>query len=420
MYIYDQLGNAYLDMCGGAAVSCLGHGHPDVRAALHKQLDSMAFAHTSFFSNTPQEVLADALAQRFCEDGARAYFTSGGSEANETALKMVWQYWRAEGREKKQKVISRRHSYHGNTFGALSVSGNVARRRALGAMLFDWPRIEACYAYRYQNEEESAEEYGLRAANLLERAILDAGPETVAAFIAEPVVGASLGAVAAAPGYFRRIREICDTYDVLLIADEIMCGTGRTGTFYAHEQEGFLPDIVTLAKGIGGGYQPLAATVARRRVVERFSAVDSPFDHGHTYVGHASACAAGAAVVEAIEKYQLLGAVRRQGNNLSTSLRTTFKSHPNVGDIRGRGLFWAIELVADTESKRPIENSARLAKEIKAAAMRQGLMCYPSGGNIEDGLSAHILLAPPFILEQQHIDEMIDKLSKALREVLGG
>lgn len=414
MYIYDDSGKAYLDMCGGAAVSCLGHRHPDVIAALHRQIDNMAFAHTAFFTNGPQEQLAMALTSRFGEDGARAYFTAGGSEANETAVKMAWQYWRAAGKPQKTKIISREHSYHGNTFGALSVSGNPARRQPLNGLLMNWPRIAPCFAYRYKNAGESELEYGLRAANALEEAILKAGADTVAAFIVEPVVGASLGAAVAAKGYFKRVREICDTYDVLLIADEIMCGTGRTGTFYAHEQEGILPDIVTLAKGIGGGYQPLAATIARRHIVERFSDKSSPFDHGHTYVGHASTCAAGAAVVNVIEKHQLLGAVSRMGALLQQALEDALLDHPNVGDIRGRGLFRAIELVADKSRKIPLESGPATAKAIKNTAMKHGLMIYPSGGRREDGLSAHILLAPPFILSPNHIEELVCKLEVTL------
>jgi len=419
MYIYDASGKAYLDMCGGAAVSCLGHSHPDVLTALHAQLDNMAFAHTAFFSSAPQEALADTLVQRFGEPGAKAYFTSGGSEANETALKMVWQYWRAEGKPEKTKIISREHSYHGNSFGALSVSGNPARRRALGDLLIDWPRIAPCYAYRRKAAGESDLEYGIRTANLLEEAILKAGADTVAAFIVEPVAGASLGAVPAVEGYFKRIRQICDAHDVLLIADEVMCGTGRTGSFFAHEQEGFLPDIVTMAKGIGGGYQPLAATIASKKIVERFSQKSSPFDHGHTYVGHASACAAGSAVVEAIEKYQLLGVVRAKGAILNDALVEAFTGHENVGDIRGRGLFQALELVADKTKKTPLSDGPLFAKKIKNKAMQNGLMCYPSGGLERDDLSTHILFAPPFILETKHIDEMIQKLTKTLSEVFG-
>lgn len=413
MYIHDEKGKAYLDMCGGAAVSCLGHQHPDIIAALKAQIETMSFAHTAFFSNEPQERLAAALCEKYGEVGAKAYFTAGGSEANETALKLSWQYWQAKGYPEKIKIISRQHGYHGNTLGALSVSGNPARRLPVEGLLHDWPRIEPCYAYRHQQENETDVEYGDRSALFLEDAIIAAGPETVAAFIAEPVVGASLGAVAAATGYFKKIRAICDRYNVLLIADEVMCGTGRTGSFFAHEQEAFLPDIVTLAKGLGGGYQPLAATIARAHVLETFEA--KSFSHGHTYVGHAAACAAGLAVLDTIDRHQLLRAVAVQGEKLKRAVTETFAEHPNVGDIRGRGLFQAIELVADRGSKMPFQNGAAIAARLRHCSMENGIMVYPSG-SIEN---CHILLAPPFIMEGQHIDEAMERLKLVLKEVFG-
>lgn len=412
MYIFDDNDKAYLDMCGGAAVSCLGHQHPAIVEVLKTQADTMAFAHTAFFSNVPQERLAESLCARFGEKGAKAYFTAGGSEANETALKLVWQYWQACGQPSKIKIISRQHSYHGNTLGALSVSGNPARRAPVSELLHDWPRIEPCYAYRFKEKGESDAEYAHRAALQLETAILEAGPDTVAAFIAEPVSGASLGAVTSVPGYFAKIREICDRYDVLLIADEIMCGTGRTGTFYAHEQEGFLPDIVTLAKGLGGGYQPIAATVARAKIIEAFTGARG-FSHGHTYVGHAMTCAVAGAVLDTIEKHQLLGDVQIQGKKFDGALKDAFGQHPNVGDIRGRGLFRAIELVSDKSSKMTLDDGAAVAGRIKDSAMRHGLMCYPSGGK----LNAHILFAPPYILEDHHIDEAVERLKPVIKEV---
>jgi adenosylmethionine-8-amino-7-oxononanoate aminotransferase len=417
MYIFDTSGKAYLDMSGGAAVSCLGHQNPSVLSAVKKQFGQMAFAHTSFFTNEPQERLAQLLCDRFLEPNARAYFTSGGSEANEAALKMVWQYWRALGKPGKTQVISRQHSYHGNTLGTLSASGNMARRKTMGRVLTEWPRIEACYPYQYKPETMTDAEYGLQAAGALEKAILASGPDNVAAFIAEPIVGASLGAVAAPKNYFRKIREICDQYDVLLILDEIMCGTGRAGTFFAHEQEGVLPDIVTLAKGLGGGYQPLAATVVREKLVDGLQS-NGGFDHGHTYIGHATACAAGAAVVETIAQENLLESVVQKGELLQKALEEAFAQHPHIGDIRGRGLFRAIEFVEDRGSKLPLENAGTIAKQLKASAMRHGLICYPGAGSAESGLSTHLLLAPPFILEDCHIDELVVKLTAVIDEVI--
>ncbi len=417
MHVFDETGKQYLDMCGGAAVASLGHGHPRVVEALCQQVSTMAYAHTSFFSNHPQEQLAEALAAKYSEPGAKVYFTSGGSEANETALKLAWQYWRAKGQASKRKIISRVHSYHGNTFGTLSASGNLPRRRVMGDLLIDWPRIPPCYAYRHQHDDETELDYALRAANTLETVIQKEGADTIAAFIAEPVVGASLGVVPSAPGYFKRIREICDANDILLIADEIMCGTGRTGTFFAHEQDGFLPDIVTQAKGIAGGYQPLAVTLARAKVHQAFVDAGKGFDHGHTYVGHASACAAGLAVVKVIDDENLLQNVNDMGAILQEKLTANFAQHPHVGDIRGRGLFRGIEIVENKDTKTPFADEMKITGRLKQTAMKHGLMCYPGGGSARDDLGSHILLAPPFILREEHIDQLIDKLTLVFADI---
>lgn len=406
-------------MCGGAAVSCLGHQHPTVIAAIQNQVGQMAFAHTAFFSNEPQEKLADLLVTAFADKGALVYFTNGGSEANETALKIAWQYWRAQGKPQKTKIISRTHSYHGNTYGALSASGHPARRAVLDGILCDWPRIGPCYGYRHQRAGESEEDYAHRTAQMLEKEIQRQGADTVAAFIAEPVVGASLGAVCAPAGYFKKIRTICDQHNILLIADEVMCGTGRTGTFFAFEQEDIRPDIVTLAKGLGGGYQPLAATIVNSAIASVFTSNPGGFAHGHTYGGHATACAAGVAVLETINQQNLLQAVHDKGAALETSLTAAFADHPNVGDIRGRGLFQAIEFVENKADKTPVANGASVAKQLKNTAMKHGLMCYPGGGGPRDGLNCHMLLAPPYIMEQHHIEDAITKLTATLAEVFG-
>jgi adenosylmethionine-8-amino-7-oxononanoate aminotransferase len=419
MYLYGESGDQYLDMSGGAAVSCLGHGHEAVIAAVQKQVNDLAFAHTAFFTNTPQEALAERLASRFSEPGARVYFSSGGSEANETALKLAWQYWEALGRPEKTTIISRQFSYHGNTLGALSVTGNLSRRAHYERVLHDWPRIAPCYAYRHQNAGESDQDYGLRAASELEQAIERAGADKVAAFIAEPVVGATLGAVASVDGYFREIRRICDQHDVLLIADEIMCGSGRTGSFFAHEQDGVTPDIVTMAKGLGGGYQPIAATLSRKHVAETIASLPGGFEHGHTYVGHATACAAAVAVQECLDEQDLLANVVAMGGELLDVLRSTFGDHQNVGDIRGRGLFAGIEIVANKETKEPFPAEDNLASKIKSAAMEAGLICYPGGGSVDGKRGAHILLAPPFIIENKHLDEAASKLATIFIAVFG-
>lgn len=418
MYIEDSSGKRYLDMSGGAAVSCLGHAHPDVVNAVREQVGKLAFAHTAFFTNEPQERLAERLRTRFSDPAARVYFSSGGSEANETALKIAWQYWAALGRADKKIVISREHSYHGNTFGVLSVSGNAARRRASAAPLLDWPRIAPCYAHRDRHSGESAEAYVQRVSDELESTILRVGADRVAAFICEPIVGSSLGVVPAEAGYLERIRAICDRHEVLWIADEIMCGSGRSGTFFAFEHDAARPDIVTLAKGIAGGYQALAATVLDGDIAETLHR--SGFAHGHTYIGHPVSCAAGLAVQDVLERDRLLEKTRRAGRQFEQLLRDRFGEHPNVGDIRGRGLFWAMELVSDRASNRGFGDGNALPARLQQAAMQAGLVCYPGGIEVDRACVPHIMLAPPMIVQESHMLEAVDKLEAVLDQVLGG
>lgn len=418
MYIYDDEGQDYLDMSGGAAVSNLGHGHPRVVEAVREQASSLAFAHTAFFTNQPQEELAGRLAARFAEPGAHIWFTSGGSESNETALKLVWQYWRALDRPHKTIIISRQFSYHGGTLGAVSVSGSVYRRAAFEKVIHDWPRVAPCYAYRHQLEDETERAYGHRIAAELDEAIRVAGPENVAAFIAEPVVGATLGAVPSVEGYFREIRRICDEHHVLFIADEVMCGSGRTGTFFAHEHDGVVPDFVTMAKGLGGGYQPIGATLARKEIADVIAAVPGGFAHGHTYIGHATACAAGVAIQQCLDEDGVLETIPAKGRRLHSVLRERFGEHPHIGDIRGRGMFAGLEIVADRATKTPFPAEDRLSARFKGAAMRERIICYPGSGSVDGRLGNHILLAPPFIAEDEHFEQMAERLGNALDSVL--
>ena len=415
VYLYDDTGKQYLDGSGGAAVTCLGHGHADVIAAIKAQVDQLAYVHTAFFTNKPQEELAARLAERFGEPGARVYYLSGGSEANETAIKLARQYWLAQGKSQKHIVISREQSYHGNTLGALSLSGSPGRRKIYAPLLHDWPRIEPCYAYRHQQDDETEEEYGERVAQTLNDAIESSGAENIAAFIAETIVGATLGVVPAVSGYFRKIRQICDRHNILLILDEVMSGSGRSGTYFAFEREGVLPDIVTVAKGLGGGYQAIGATIVRDfihdTVIEKFNF----FEHGHTYIGHATACAASIAVSDVLDRDDLLANVRTIGAQLLSELKLSFGDHLNVGDIRGRGLFIGIELVEDRETKAPADRS--LSGRIKQAAMDHGLIIYPGGGTADGHAGAHILLAPPFIYDDKNVDELVSKLQLVLKDV---
>ena len=415
VYVYDDTGKQYLDGSGGAAVTCLGHGHPDVIEAIKSQVDQLAYAHTAFFTNEPQEKLAARLAERFGEAGARVYFVSGGSEANETAIKLARQFWLAKGCPDKHIVISREQSYHGNTLGALSLSGNPMRRQIFGPCLHDWPRIAPCYAYRHQQDDETDDEYGERAAQALEDAIIEHGDGNIAAFIAETVVGATLGAVPPAGQYLKRIREICDRHEVLLMLDEVMSGSGRSGTYFAFEQDDVLPDITTIAKGLGGGYQAIGATIVRGHIHDVIVDEFNSFEHGHTYVGHATACAAGLAVSSVIDRDDLLDNVRGMGEQLFSELKIAFGDHPNVGNIRGRGLLIGIELVEDRDTKKPADRS--YSGKIKQAAMDNGLIIYAGGRTADGDQGAHILLAPPFIYDASHVDELVTKLRTVLKQV---
>jgi adenosylmethionine-8-amino-7-oxononanoate aminotransferase len=412
--LFDRDGRAYIDASGGAAVSCLGHGHPDVTAALHAQADKLAYAHTSFFTNEPAETLADKLVAGAPQGISHTYFVSGGSEAVEAALKMARQFFVETGQPGRSNVIARRQSYHGNTLGALAAGGNEWRRAQFRPLLIDTHHIDPCYAYRYREAGESEEAYGLRAAQAFEDKILELGPDTVMAFVAEPVVGATAGAVPAVPGYLRRIREICDSYGVLLILDEVMCGMGRTGTLHACEQDGVAPDLMTIAKGLGGGYQPIGAVLLSQKIFDAFAEGSGFFQHGHTYMCHPMACAAALAVQEVIERDRLLNNVQAMGAHLSRRLGERFGNHAHVGDIRGRGLFLGLELVEDCSTKTPFDPKLKLNAKIKREAMTRGLLVYPSGGTIDGARGDHVLLAPPFIVDRAAIDTIVERLGDAI------
>lgn len=418
VYLYDKSGKQYLDGSGGAAVSCLGHGDQDVTNAIKKQLDAVAFAHTGFFTSDPAEELADKLIKHAPEGIDRVYFVSGGSEAMEAALKLARQYFVETGQPQRRHVIARRQSYHGNTLGALATGGNELRRAPFAPLLVETTHISPCFEYHGKNDEETTLDYGLRVANELETEIQRLGKDAVMAFVAEPVVGATAGAVPAVEGYFKRIREICDQYGVLLILDEVMCGMGRTGTLFASEQEGISPDIVAIAKGLGAGYQPIGAMLCSADI---YSAVESGsgfFQHGHTYIGHPTACAAALAVLTKLTDGGLVERCAVKGEQLQEALQQAFGQHPHVGDIRGRGLFRGIELVEDREAKRPFSPDRRVHAELKKETFDAGLICYPMGGTVDGKHGDHILLAPPFIVDDSHIDEIVTKLQIAFSKVL--
>jgi adenosylmethionine-8-amino-7-oxononanoate aminotransferase len=418
VYLYDQAGKQYLDASGGAAVSCLGHSDAHVLAAIRHQLDQVAFAHTGFFTSQVAEELADKLVAHAPVGLDRVYLLSGGSEAVEAALKLARQYFLEIGQPERQHIIARRQSYHGNTLGALATGGNMWRREPFAPLMINTSHIAPCYAYRDQQAGETLPQYGQRVADELETEILRLGPERVIAFVAEPVVGATMGAVAAVPGYFKRIREICDRYGVLLILDEVMCGMGRTGDLFACAHDEIAPDILTIAKGLGAGYQPVGAMMCSGKIYRAIKDGSGFFQHGHTYMGHPVAAAAALAVLERLVDDELVSRVREMGERLRAALTDRFGEHPNVGDIRGRGLFLGLELVADRGDKTPFTPERGLAKKLKAAAFEAGLIVYPMSGTIDGKHGDHVLLAPPFIIENNHIDEIIDKLGRALETVL--
>jgi adenosylmethionine-8-amino-7-oxononanoate aminotransferase len=412
--IVDRDGKRYIDASGGAAVSCLGHGHPDVLAAMHAQIDSVAYAHTSFFTTDVAEALADTLVEGAPPGLAHVYLVSGGSEAIEAALKLARQYAVEIGEPQRSVFIARRQSYHGNTLGALAVGGNEWRRREFEPLLMHVERVSPCFEYRERRDGESQDAFTDRLIAELEAAIERVGPTRVLGFCAETVVGATSGAVPPTPGYFRRVREVLDRCGALLIADEVMCGMGRTGTMYAIEQEGIVPDIVTIAKGLGGGYQPIGAVLAHERVVAPIRDGSGAFQHGHTYIGHATAAAAALAVQRVIRRDHLLDAVRDRGGYLERALANRFESHPHVGDIRGRGLFRGLELVADLATREPFDPALRLHARVKSEAMRAGLCIYPMGGTIDGVRGDHVLLAPPYIIRESEIDEVVARLARAI------
>lgn len=412
--ITDVDGRQYIDASGGAAVSCLGHAHPDVLAAMHHQIDELAYAHTSFFTTDVAEELADHLVSHAPDGLGHVYFVSGGSEAVEAALKMARQYFVEIGQPQRRQFVARRQSYHGNTLGALAVGGNVWRRQQFAPLLIDVTHVAPCYEYRDRLEHETAQQYGVRLALELEETLHKLGPQTVIAFVAETVGGATAGVLAPVPGYLQRVREVCDRHGVLLMLDEVMCGMGRTGFLHACQEDGVCPDLLVIAKGLGGGYQPIGAVLAANKIVDAFSRGTGFFQHGHTYLGHPVACAAALAVQKVIQRDRLLENVVKQGEYLQAQLQRAFGEHPHVGDIRGRGLFRAIELVANRSLKTAFDPARNVHARIKQNAMERGLMVYPMGGTIDGKHGDHVLIAPPFIVKPHEIDAIVERLSAAL------
>src|SRR5436309_2342307 len=419
VWLIAEDGRRILDGSGGAAVSCLGHQHPRVIEAIARQASKLAYAHTGFFSPRPAEALAERLVGDEPGGLAYAYLVSGGSEAIEASIKLARQYFIERGEPQRQRFIARRQSYHGNTLGALAAGGNAWRREPYAPLLSSaFSHVTPAFAYHEKRDSESEADLVARLAAELEAEFQRLGPANVAAFIAEPVVGATAGCVPAPEGYFRAVREICDRHGALLILDEVMCGMGRTGTRHAWEQEGIAPDIQAIAKGLGGGYQPIGAMLAAGRIIDAIRDGSGAFQHGHTYLGHPMACAAALAVQQVIREDALLERVGRMGDLLEQRLIERFGNHHHVGDIRGRGLFRAIEIVADRASKAPFDPTLKVHARIKRAALERGLACYPAGGTVDGVRGDHVLLAPPYIVSAGEIDMIVDRLGAAVDAVI--
>ncbi|NUX56422.1 aspartate aminotransferase family protein [Paraburkholderia youngii] len=412
--IIDSTGKRYIDASGGAAVSCLGHSNQRVIDAIKRQAQQLPYAHTSFFTTEPAEELADRLVASAPAGLEHVYFVSGGSEAIEAALKLARQYFVEKGETQRRHFIARRQSYHGNTLGALAIGGNAWRREPFLPILIEAHHVSPCYAYREQRPDETEEAFAQRLADELEQKILELGAHTVAAFVAETVVGATAGAVPPVREYFRKIRAVCDRYGVLLILDEIMSGMGRTGYLFACDEDGVAPDMLTIAKGLGAGYQPIGATLVSDRIYQTIVGGSGFFQHGHTYIGHATACAAALEVQRVIAEDNLLANVQARGEQLRGRLRELYAQHPHIGDVRGRGLFVGVELVKDRGTKEPFDAELKLHATIKREAFARGLMVYPMGGTVDGKSGDHVLIAPPFICTARDIDEIVSRLDDAI------
>jgi adenosylmethionine-8-amino-7-oxononanoate aminotransferase len=424
VYLYDSDGKRYLDGCAGALVSNIGHGVREVADAIAAQAQSVAFAHVSNFATEAALRLAETLVERGPNGMASVYYASGGSEAVESAIKLARAYFveRDGSSTSKHLIVGRWHGYHGNTLGALSAGGHGPRRRPYAPMLIPFLHIEPCNEYR-QPYGPHADDWDLRAAQALEAAILNTGAHQIAAFIAEPIVGAAAGAVPGTRRYFETIREICDRHDVLFIADEVMTGFGRTGAQFAIEHYGVTPDLLVMGKGIAAGYQPLAGVLAHERVYDAFARGSGRFTHGHTFNAHPVACAAGLAVQRYMDEHRLVERAAREGAALGRRLQA-LRRHRVVGDVRGLGMMWGVEFVRDRETKAPFPRSRNVVEQVVAETKRRGVMVYPGTGGVDGVNGDHLLVGPPLTIRESEIDELLGALDEAIavvdRAVLAG
>lgn len=417
IYLYDATGKQYIDGSGGsAAVTAIGHGVPEVIAAMTAQASRLAFAPTHAFTNEPIEDCARLIVEQFAPPGLnRVFFCSSGAEANENAIKMAIQYHRDHGEPQKQIVISRWNSFHGLTMGTLALSGHTGRRRRLANALPPSTHIAPCYRYRYALPDE--EMYGYRAADELDRMIRNLGPENVAAFIAEPVVGATLGAVPADRGYFQRVRRICNAHNVLLIADEVMTGFGRTGQAFGVDHWGEVPDLITCAKGIAGGYSPLGAVIAKSEIVEDVRQRSGSFVIGGTSSGNPLSCAVSGAVLRYMLDHQLIINATEVGWHFLKQLKELKERHPIVGDVRGLGMLVGLEFVRNRTTKEPFPVATGVAQRINAQTFERGLLSYPGQGTADGTSGDHIMYAPPLTMSCTQVDDLIEILDASITVV---
>jgi adenosylmethionine-8-amino-7-oxononanoate aminotransferase len=412
-------GARVLDASGGAAVACIGYGNARVAARIGDQTRQLMYAHSGFLSCEPAEELADLLLREEPGSLACAYFVSSGSEAMESAIKLARQYFLEIGEPRRMRFIGRRQGFHGNTVATLAAGGHASRRAPYEPILPSvFSHVSPCFTYHFRHSGESDVAYVSRLENELDEEFHRVGPDSVAAFFAETVVGATTGCVTPVPGYFEAVRRVCDRHGALLVLDEVMCGSGRTGTMHAWEQEGVVPDIQALGKGLGGGYQPIGAVLITKKIVEALTMGSGAFVHGHTYQAHPVACAAALEVQRIIEEQGLLENVRKGGAFLERRLREQFGEHEHVADIRGRGLFFALEFMRDRQRKIPFDPARRLNQCVKKEGIRAGVAIYPSGGTIDGVRGDHILIAPPYITTCEEIDEMVARLARAIDEAI--
>ncbi|CAA21908.1 Aspartate aminotransferase family protein [Schizosaccharomyces pombe] len=415
VYLYLEDGTRIMDATGGAAVACLGHGNKEVIDAMHKQSEKVCYIHSMGFSNEPADKLANLLVSEHPDVFARAYFANSGSEAVETCLKLILQYWQLVGEKQRCHIIARKQGYHGNTLFALSVGGMKPRKQPYeGVFSHTTSHVSPCFEYRYKENGETTEEYVARLAKELEDEILRVGPEKVAAFVAETVSGACTGCATPVPGYFKAMRKVCDKYGVIFYLDEVMSGIGRTGTMHAWEQEGVTPDIQSIAKCLGGGYQPISGALVGHRIMNVFEQKDAAMAGFFTYQAHPIACSAALAVQTILRRDHLVERAAEMGKYLSEKLHETFDSHPNVGNIRGRGLFWGLEIVKDKATKECFPPEYKVGSLANKIGCEHGVFVYPGMGTIDGTRGDHVLLAPPYIITREQIDELVEALSKTI------